>query len=89
MLQCSQSAEMSKKYGLSCWKLGDTTLHIYKIQAKFIFDPNLNGTLPSVYICSVRMQGDQVASEKVLPPFAYIAGLVTMDTGITRDLLWH
>ena len=63
-------------------------LHIYKMQAKFILDPNLNRTLPSLYICSVRMQGDQVASEKVLPPFAYIAGLsVTLDTGITRPIM--
>lgn len=65
-------------------------LHIYKIQAKFILDPNLNRTLLSVYICSAGMQGDQVASEKVLPPFAYIAGLsVTLDTGVTKDLLCH
>lgn len=58
-------------------------LHVYKIQAKFILDPNLNRTLPSVHICSVGRQGDQVASEKVLPPFAYIGGLsVTLDTGV-------
>lgn len=65
-------------------------LHIYKIQAKVIFYSNLNRTLLSVYVCSVRMQGDQVASEKVLLPFACIVGLsVTLDTGITRALLCH
>lgn len=53
----------------------------YKI-GKNCLDPNLIRTPPSVYICSAGMQEDQVASEKVLLLFAYIAGFsITLDTG--------
>lgn len=56
-------------------------LHIYKVQAKFSLDPNLSRTLSSVYVCSVRMQANQVASVKVVVTLAYRAGLyVILDT---------
>lgn len=66
------------------------TLDVYKIEAKFILNPNLNRSLLSLCICSVRVEGDQAASEEVPLPFAYIAGFpVTLNTGITRDLLQY
>lgn len=56
-------------------------LHIYKVQAKFSLDPNLSRTLSSVYVCSVRMQANQVVSVKVVVTLAYRAGLyVILDT---------
>lgn len=56
-------------------------LHIYKIQVKFSLDPNVSRILLSVYTCSVRMQGNQAASVKVLATLACRAGLyVTLDT---------
>lgn len=55
-------------------------LHIYKVLAKLSLDPNLSRTLSSVYVCSVRMQGNQVASVKPIATLAYRAGLfVTLD----------